>query len=209
MGSLANRRSVMTLFSDKLSIESHQVRFVLAEKGVNVEIHDVSNEQLPEDLVTLNPYGSLPTLVDRELVLYHAPVIIEYIDERFPHPPLMPVYPVAKAKSRLMMYRLYEDWFSLVPTIDAGGEKSKAAVRTLVENLIMVSPAFSQLNYFMSDDFSMVDCYVAPLLWRLEKWGITLKTASAKPIVQYMNRLFEREAFIASLTDAEREMRAL
>lgn len=207
MAVTASKRSVMTLFSGASDMESHQVRIVLAEKGVSVDIKQVDPDNLPESLIELNPYNSVPTLVDRDLVLYQARILMEYLDERFPHPPLMPVYPVARAKSRLMMHRIETDWYSLADTILLGGSKSEAARKQLGEELIAIAPVFAEMPYFMSEEFSLVDCYLAPLLWRLPKLGIEPTGRGSKELRLYMNRVFERDSFQASLTDAEREIR--
>ena len=208
MAVAANKRSIMTLFSDTIDIYSHQVRIVLAEKGVGVEISYTDPTNLPEDLIDLNPYGTVPTLVDRELVLYHSHIIMEYLDERFPHPPLLPVYPVARAQSRLWMNRIEKDWAVLVETILTGkGKDVDAARKELTDSLVSTSPIFAELPFFMSEEFSIVDCCVAPILWRLPVLGIELNEKQCKPMLQYMERLFERESFQASLSEAEREMR--
>ena len=198
------RRTVMSLFSDTDDIYSHQVRIVLAEKGVNVDIHTVNAENIPEDLLDLNPYGSTPTLVDRELVLYHPHIIMEYLDERFPYPTLLPVYPVARAETRKMMYRIEHDWYSLLKTILRGQPKDAARARKqLLESLIAIEPVFSDKLYFLNDEFSLLDCCVAPLLWRLTQMKFELPQTTA--IGDYMRRVFSRESFQASLTEAERE----
>lgn len=207
MAVTANKRSVMSLYSGVKDMKSHQVRIVLAEKGVNVEIKQVDPDNLPEELIEVNPYNSVPTLVDRDLVLYNADIVMEYLDERFPHPPLMPVYPVARAKSRLMMHRIEADWYSLVETITLGGSKSEAARKQLSEELTAIAPIFAEMPYFMSEDFSLVDCCLAPLLWRLPELDIELTGNGSKALRLYMQRVFERESFQASLTDAEREIR--
>ena len=206
MAILANRRSVMTLYSDALDPASHAVRFVLAEKAINVEIHTVTADDRPEDLNDLNPYNTILTLVDRELVLYEPHIIMEYLDERFPHPPLMPVDPVARASNRLYRYRIKRDIYSLVSEIESGeAAKADAARKGLRDHLTAVAPVFNQKPYFMSDDYSLADCYLAPLLWRLPHYRVNLPR-QAKPLQVYAQRLFEREAFEASLSDAEREM---
>nr|4DEJ_A Chain A, Glutathione S-transferase related protein [Idiomarina loihiensis L2TR]4DEJ_B Chain B, Glutathione S-transferase related protein [Idiomarina loihiensis L2TR]4DEJ_C Chain C, Glutathione S-transferase related protein [Idiomarina loihiensis L2TR]4DEJ_D Chain D, Glutathione S-transferase related protein [Idiomarina loihiensis L2TR]4DEJ_E Chain E, Glutathione S-transferase related protein [Idiomarina loihiensis L2TR]4DEJ_F Chain F, Glutathione S-transferase related protein [Idiomarina lo len=204
MAVAANKRSVMTLYSGKDDLKSHQVRLVLAEKGVGVEITYVTDESTPEDLLQLNPYPEAkPTLVDRELVLYNAQIIMEYLDERFPHPPLMPVYPVARGTSRLMMYRIERDWYSLAEKI----QKNDAQARQeLKEGILSLAPIFADTPYFMSEEFSLVDCYLAPLLWRLPAYGIDLEGQGAKEIKQYMVRLFERKTFQDSLTEEEKEL---
>ncbi|MBD3670911.1 MAG: stringent starvation protein A [Gammaproteobacteria bacterium] len=207
MAVVANRRSVMTLFSDSTDIESHRVRIVLAEKGINVEIVDVKPDEKPEDLIDLNPYNTVPTLVDRDLVLYAPQVIMEYLDERFPHPPLMPVDPVSRAQMRLMLYRIKKDWDSVMETIlTASGKEQEQARKGLRESLTAVAPVFDQKPFFLSDEFSLVDCATSALLWRLPSLGIELP-AQAKALIEYGERMFERESFIQSLTETEKEMR--
>lgn len=206
MGVVA-KRSTMTFYSDPADHLSHRVRIVLAEKGVSVEIHDVDPDNLPEDVTSLNPYNSLPTLVDRELTLYEDPnIMMEYLDERFPHPPLLPVYPVARAESRLWIKRIERDWSVLVRAI-LKDDNADAARKELTESLVTIAPIFSEMPYFMSEDFSIVDCCVAPILWRLPALGIELPERQCKPLLDYMERLFDRDSFRASLSEAEREMR--
>jgi RNA polymerase-associated protein len=208
MAIAANKRPLMTLFSGSLDLSSHQVRIVLAEKGVGVDIHQVDPDNLPEALFEVNPYGTVPSLIDRELGLYQSDIIMEYLDERFPHPPLMPVYPVARGRSRLMMYRIKNDWYKLAEQITKGEGDVEAARIELKEGLLSVAPIFSEAPYFMSEEFSLIDCFMAPLLWRLPVYGIELSGAGSKEIKSYMIRLFERESFQASLTDPERDIRA-
>lgn len=204
MGVVA-KRSSMTFYSDPTSHYSHRVKIVLAEKGVAVEIHDLEPDNLPEDVTSLNPYNSLPTLLDRELVLYEPNVMMEYLDERFPHPPLLPVYPVARAQSRLWMHRIEKDWAPLVANILADND-ADASRKALKDSLVATSPIFKEMPYFMSEEFSIVDCCVAPILWRLPLLGIELPEKTCKPMLAYMERLFEREAFQASLSEFEREI---
>ncbi|WP_317930939.1 stringent starvation protein SspA [Halioxenophilus sp. WMMB6] len=209
MGVVA-KRSSMTYFSDAQDHYSHRVRIVLAEKGVSVDVIDTDPKNLPEEVTDLNPYGNLPTLVDRELTLYETKVMMEYLDERFPHPPLLPVYPVARAQSRLWMYRIEKDWSPLVDIIVSGKNKEAAAKarKELKDSLLAVAPIFAEMPYFMSEEFSIVDCCLAPILWRLDAMDIKIpKTKQSKPLFDYMDRLFERESFQASLTELEREMR--
>jgi RNA polymerase-associated protein len=204
------KRSIMTLYSGSTDIYSHQVRIVLAEKGVNYEVLDVDPENKPEDLADLNPYNAVPTLVDRDLVLYEAQIIMEYLDERFPHPPLMPVYPVSRARSRLMIHRIEKDWYSLLKLITspkAADSRKEKARKELRDALITLAPVFSDTDYFLSEEFTLVDCCLAPLLWRLEMLGIELTGKGAAPVKAYMERIFERESFKASLTTLEYEMR--
>ena len=209
MGVVA-KRSSMTFYSDGESHYSHRVRIVLAEKGVTVETFDVDLDNKPEDLATLKPYNTLPTLVDRDLVLYEADIMMEYLDERFPHPPLFPVYPVARAQSRLWIYRIRKDWCTLVDPIMAGSgtpsqlDKMRKELR---ESLISIAPIFGEKPYFMSDEFTIVDCVVCPILWRLPFMGIDLgKSKAVKLLLDYRDRLFERESILASLSEQEKEM---
>lgn len=206
---VVTKRSSMTFFSDGSSHYSHRVRIVLAEKGVAVDIIDVDPDNKPAELADHNPYNDLPTLVDRDLVLYEPDIMMEYLDERFPHPPLLPVYPVARAQSRLMMYRIRKDWCTLADTILADPESSEAEKcrKELKESLIATAPIFAEKPYFMNDEFTIVDCCVAALLWRLPVMGIDLNVAAAKPILKYMERIFETESFKASLSEVEAEMR--
>lgn len=207
MGVVANKRSVMMLYSDPLCPYSHRARIVLAEKGINVDVQYVDPANLPEDLIDLNPYQTLPTLVDRDLVLYDARVIMEYLDERFPHPPLMPVDPVSRAKSRLVVYRIERDWFSLVPDLESGTEKKAAKARQMLsESLTASAEVFAAMPFFLSEEFTMVDACLAPLLWRLPKYGVELPSA-ARPVLQYAERIFSRSSFQDSLSEAERELR--
>ena len=205
---LANRRSVMSLYSDPTDPASHAVRFVLAEKAINVEIHHVTMENKPEDLNDLNPYSAILTLVDRDLVLYEPQIIMEYLDERFPHPPLMPVDPVSRANNRLYRYRLQRDFYALVDDVEHGEKAvSNAAKKSLRDHLSTLAPIFAQKTYFMSDDYSLVDCYLAPILWRLPAYGVRIP-AHAKALQRFAVRIFEREAFTQSLTEAEHELRS-
>jgi RNA polymerase-associated protein len=157
----------------------------------------------------VNPYGSVPTLVDRDLALYESTVVMEYLDERYPHPPLLPVYPVARANSRLLIHRIQRDWCGLVDIIvDPRSKESVRAVarKELRESLTGVSALFGDKPFFLSDEQSLVDCCLLPILWRLPILGIELPRP-AKPLLDYMDRQFAREAFQASLSAAEREMR--
>lgn len=203
---IITKRTIMSLYSDHDDIYSHQVRIVLAEKGVNVEIMPASSKAPPSDLLAVNPYGTLPTLIDRELVLYEARIIMEYLDERFPHPPLLPVYPVARAETRKMMHRIEQDWYSLMERISEDSEV-ELAQQLLLESLINIEPVFADKQYFLSEEFSLLDCALAPLLWRLPSLGIEVP-ADALGLHAYMGRLFKRDSFEASLTDAERQLRA-
>jgi RNA polymerase-associated protein len=206
-----SKRSAMTLFSDSTSHYSHRVRIVLAEKGVSVDlVEGVDGVPVPE-LGDLNPYNTMPTLIDRDLILYESKVMMEYLDERFPHPPLLPVYPVARAESRLFMYRVERDWCSLVDTILHSSNAGDVAVsrRDLGDSLTALSPIFVEKPYFMSEEYTLVDCCIAPILWRLPALGVDIRaTKQTKPLFNYMDSLFGREAFQESLSVQEREMRS-
>lgn len=206
MASIANRRSVMVLYSDMVTPLSHCVRIVLAEKDINVEINYVEGENRPEELAELNPYNSVLTLIDRELVLYESQIIMEYLDERFPHPPLLPVDPVARASNRQFRYRVMRDLYNLIEDLEGDNEIAVANARkTMRDNLTAISPIFEQKPYFMSEEYSLIDCCMGPLLWRLNLYGIKLPS-SAKPLLKYSELLFERDAFKQSLSDREKEM---
>jgi len=207
--SVVTKRTTMTLFSDARDQYSHRVRMVLAEKGVAVEIMDVDPNHKPEDLAEINPYNSLPTLLDRDLVLYEANVIMEYLDERFPHPPLLPVYPVQRALSRLWITRVEREWSGRLDLLMAGKGRETLltkAHKELRESIISIAPIFSEKPYFMNEEFSLVDCCVAPILWRLKEVDISLPERSTKPLQKYMQIVFDREGFRTSLTETEEEM---
>lgn len=206
MAVIANKKSVMTLYSDPADPYSHRARIVLAEKSISFEVVDVDPNNKPEDLIDLNPYNSVPTLVDRDLVLYTSRVIMEYLDERFPHPPLMPVDPVSRARSRLMLYRIDQDWYSLLDDLEHGNKSALEKAREEFKSSLMsIVPVFEAKPYFMSDEFSLVDCAIAPLLWRVDHFGVKLPK-QAKPIREYMDRVFERKSFKASLSGVEKDM---
>ena len=198
----------MTLFSKPNDPWSHRTRLVLAEKGIGIDIVDVDDGNLPEDLLDLNPYNSVPTLVDRDLVLYDSRVIMEYLDERFPHPPLMPVDPVTRAQFRLALYRIEKDWYSLADDILAAGDRKPPgrSSRALEESVLSSVDIFAAKTFFLSDEFSLVDCTIAPILWRLPILGIALPP-QARPIQRYMDEVFSRPSFQGSLTELEQEMR--
>ncbi len=200
----------MTLFSDPRDHYSHRVRMVLCEKGVSVDVVDVDPSQRPEDLSEINPYGTLPTLLDRDLVLYKSTVIMEYLDERFPHPPLLPVYPVARAQCRLLMHRIELDWSKRVDVLMAGRGRETAmdkARKELRESLVAIAPVFADRPFFMNEEFTLVDCFVAPILWRLNALDLKMSARQLKPMQRYMNDMFERDTFQESLTEPEVDMR--
>lgn len=202
------RRSVMTLFSAAADPWSHRARLVLAEKGIAIELVNVDLRKLPEDLLDLNPYHSVPTLVDRDLVLYDSRVIIDYLDERFPHPPLMPIDPVTRAQFRVALYRIERDWYALARDIelDSQGKTAAQSRKILGEAICASADVFAAKPFFLSDEFSLVDATIAPIFWRLPSYGVELPL-QAQPIVKYMNMVFARSTFRASLTEIERDMR--
>ena len=206
---VVTKRSAMTFFSDARDHYSHRVRIVLAEKGVSVDVVDVDPDNIPAELSEINPYSSLPTLVDRDLVIYETRVMMEYLDERFPHPPLLPVYPVARAEIRQFMFRVESDWCPWVDAIVRGGRSIAEAQRDLKDNLTAIAPIFSEKPFFMSEEFTLVDCCLAPILWRSKLLGLEIPTTrQTQPLHEYMQRIFTRDSFLASLTEKEKEMRA-
>ena len=207
MTALTNRRSVMTLYAKEADLIGHCVRLVLMEKDINVEIHFIDEETRPEVLNDLNPYASVLTLIDRDLVLYDAQIMLEYLDERYPHPPLMPVDPVSRANNRQFRFRIVRDLFTSAEVLDGDNDIAAANARkSLRDNLMALAPIFSQNPYFMSQEFSLTDMCMGPLLWRLPHYGVKL-TAQAKPLVKYADKLFDRPAFQSSLSPVEQEMR--
>lgn len=205
--STRNRKPQMTLYADVQCPFSHQARIVVQEKQIDCQIINLLDGHWPEEVAAANPYAHGPTLFDRDLVIFHSRIIMEYLDERFPHPSLLPNDPGSRAQMRLMLHRLETDWFSLWPQL-SGKDKTAAtkARKTLREDLTVLSPLFEQYEYLMSDEFSLVDCFIAPLLWRLPHLGIKLPD-SAKAVEQYAQRIFDRESFQASLSSAEKGLR--
>jgi len=197
-----------TLYSAPQELESHAVRFVMAHKSIEREVIELKFDEMPEEILELNPFQTLPTLFDRGMVLYDLSVIMEYLDERFPFPPLLPVDPIEKSEKRLLLYRFTRAkgcWYELVRTILNGNKKdADVARKTLNGNLIELLPLFAHKLYFKSDSLTLVDACIAPILWRLDLLGITLGE-KAKPISAYANRLFEKEGFLDSLTFAEKD----
>jgi RNA polymerase-associated protein len=205
MATSAQRRSAMTLYSDPTCPISHSVRIVVAEKDINVDVISVTGDERPDDLRDLNPYNRILTLIDRQLVLYDAQVIMEYLDERFPHPPLMPVDPVLRATNRQLRFRIARDLYDLIDDIQGDNDIAAAtARRAMRDHLTAVAPALGQKPYFLSEEFTLADCYLLPILWRLNNYGIKLPP-QGKALAQYSQRLFTRPAFLASLSDIEQE----
>ncbi len=198
---------MITLFTRADDPRCHRVRIVLAEKAVEVRLIEVDPAEPHEDLIDLNPYQSLPTLVDRDLVVYDPGVINEYLDERLPHPPLMPADPSTRAQARLVMRRIEQEWYAAADDLDADDRRMRDRGRKmLTESLLVTESLFRARTWFLSETFSLVDAAVAPILWRLGRWGI--ETAERLPALErYASRAFARPAFRASLSDAERSMR--
>lgn len=198
---------MMTLYSGTTDPYSHRCRFVLFEKGMDFQVIDVDVFNKPEDLAVMNPYNKVPVLVERDLILYEANIINEYIDERFPHPQLMPADPVMRARARLFLHRFEQELFCHLDGLESGVaksvEKARAAVR---ENLTQIAPVFVKQKYMLGDEFSMLDVAIAPLLWRLDHYGIQLDKDAA-PLMKYAERLFSRPAFGEAMTPSEKAMR--
>jgi RNA polymerase-associated protein len=202
----ARSRTVLTLYTTADDIQCHRARLVLAAKGVSYERVLVDPAKPPEDLIDLNPYGTTPTLVDRDLTLYDTAVVCEYLDERYPHPPLMPIDPLSRARLRLATVRIERDWLPEVDTIRAGGRPADAARKRLREHLLASLPLFKAAKFFLNPEMSLVDCLVAPVVWRLPWLGVDLGR-EGKPIVDYGERLFHSQGYARSLTNEERAMR--
>ena len=208
-----NKRTSMALFSDPSDHYCQRVRIVLEEKGISSEIIDADKNNINAEILEVSPYSSLPVLVDRDVALYDSVTLMEYLDERFPHPPLLPVYPVARANIRLYIKRIANDWCSLFDRLideklkEAEAKKLKKQLKSLI---LATNPIFKEKPFFMNEEFSLVDCCIAPILWRLPQVGIEIPNdAKNKPINQYMKKVFTREAFIRSLTELELEIRSL
>ena len=209
MTGAVNRRSIMTLYAEAHDPIGHGVRIVLAEKDINVEINFVTQETKPEDLNDLNPYHGLLTLIDRDLVIYDSQIMIEYLDERYPHPPLMPVDPVSRANNRQIRFRVMRDLYGLLEALRSDNESTAGEARKVMrDNLTAISPIFTRHSYFLSDEYSVADCCLGPLLWRLAYYGVKL-SVQAKPLLKYAENLFARPAFKASLSPSERELHPL
>lgn len=196
----------VVLYSGATCAHSHRVRFVLAEKDIALQTRTVDPANLPEEVIELSPYQELPVLVDRGLVLHQADIIMEYLDERFPHPPLMPVDPVSRAQARLMLRRMGRDWYPLLPVVLGGTRRDAGDARAkLRDGLTTIAPLFQQHEYVFGESLTLVDCTLAPLLWRMPALGITLPS-SAKAMLRYAQRLFERPGFLTGLTEREIEL---
>ena len=208
-----NKRTSMALFSDPSDHYCQRVRIVLEEKGISSEIIYTDKNNINDEILEVSPYSTVPVLVDRDVCLYDSVTLMEYLDERFPHPPLLPVYPVARANIRLYIKRIANDWCSLFDRLineklkPAEEKKLKKELKSLI---VSANPIFKEKPFFMNEEFSLVDCCIAPLLWRLPQVDIEIPNdAKNKPVNQYMKKVFTREAFIRSLTELEKEIRSL
>lgn len=198
---------MMTLYSGTTDPYSHRCRFVLFEKGMDFQIIDVDVFGKQEDVAAMNPYNRVPVLVERDLILYEANIINEYIDERFPHPQLMPPDPVMRARARLFLHRFENDLFCHIDAVEHGQQKVAEKARQLIrDNLAQIAPVFTKQKFMLGDEFSMLDVAIAPLLWRLELYGIQMGKDAA-PLMKYAERLFSRPAYIEAMTPAEKAMR--
>jgi RNA polymerase-associated protein len=203
----ARSRTVLTLYTTADDVQCHRVRLVLAAKGVSYERVEVDpSKPPPEDLIDLNPYGTTPTLVDRDLTLYDTAVVCEYLDERYPHPPLMPIDPLSRARLRLASVRIELDWLSQITAIREGGKAADTARKRLREQLLTSLPLFKASKFFLNPEMSLVDCLVAPVIWRLPWLGVDLGR-EGKPILDYGERLFHSQGFARSMTAEEKAMR--
>ena len=201
----------MILYSDREDHYSQRVRIVLAEKDISAEINETKLEDTSDEILSISPYHKLPILVDRDLAIHDPSVMMEYLDERFPHPPLLPVYPVARANSRTLMLRIDREWCPLLDKLikEDLPEKELMKIRQeLLHEISSIAPTFKEFKYFMSDEFTLVDCCFAPILWRLSSVGIKLPiNKHLKPLIDYQNSVFERPGFLDSLSSIERDLK--
>lgn len=202
-----SKRSNMLLYADKESINSLRIKMIISEKSAPADIIEISSQHIPQDFLEVSPQGLFPALVDRDLILTEPSIISEYLDERFPHPPLLPVYPVARAKARLMRLKIEQEWFPLAETIQTSTNSAqvKQAKKTLLDSILSFTPVFASLPYFLSEEFSLLDCCLGPLLWHFPKMGIAIPSEHEAIFQRYMNKIFERPCFKASLTHEEFE----
>lgn len=211
MNLLSNSRAGLTIVSDPVTAASHRIRLIVAEKVVEAELLSVSlDDKIPDDLLQLNPSGRIPTLVDRDLVLFDERVISEYLDERFPHPALMPIDPMTRAKLRLMIYRIESEWYTRIADLESdstSANRKKTAAKELRDNIALLSPLFKQSDFLLSDAMSLLDCAVLPVLWRLQHFGISLPEQAAKNMRDYAVAMFAREGFQDALSEYEKTLR--
>jgi len=206
MSTSSSKKPMMTLYSGTDCPFSHRCRIVLHEKGMDFQIIDVDEQNKPEDLAIMNPYNEVPVLIERDLILYNANIINEYVDERFPHPQLMPADPVMRGRARLFLYRFEEELYSQVDAVENGGKNVDKARAQIRDSLTQIAPVFVKQKYMIGDEFSMLDVAIAPLLWRLDYYGVQLPKPAA-PLLKYAERIFSRQGFIDALTPQEKSMR--
>lgn len=203
-------RNTLTLFSSVDDVLCHRARLVLSAKGVPYDFVAVDQKDPPPDLIDLNPYHSVPTLVERDMVLYAASVVSEYLDERYPHPPLMPIDPLSRARLRLAMLRIEHDWVPQIQAIQLGTKSQADVARKRLQELLTAAvPLFKASKFFLNAEMSLADCAMAPIVWRLQALGITLPKDGGKIIEDYGNRIFRSPGFVRSLTPQERNLREL
>ena len=207
--SLLNNRSTMVLFHDEMGHRSQKVRIVLSEKGIACDFEAIDISKVPSEIMEVNPSGSLPLLIDRELSLYHSGLIVEYLDERFPHPPLLPVYPVARAQTRLVLNRIEEDWATNLDTLENPGssksEKTKSK-KLLEKNILNSLSLFDEQPFFRSEEFTVLDAVIIPILFRLSYYGIKIPVSkAANGLNGYMKRMSSLQSFLDSRTELEIE----
>jgi len=202
----------MILYSDRDDHYSQRVRIVLAEKDISAEIKEVKSNEVPDEILSISPYHKIPILVDRDLAIHDPSVMMEYLDERFPHPPLLPVYPVARANSRTLMLRIDREWCPIVDELILGKKTEKELMKLreeLLHEISSIAPTFKEFQFFMSDEFTLVDCCFAPILWRLPSIGIKLPiNRHLKPLIDYQKKVFERPGFLDSLSSLERDLKS-
>ena len=202
----------MILYSDRDDHYRQRVRIVLAEKDISAEINEAKPEETPEDILSISPYMKLPILVDRELAIHDPTVMMEYLDERFPHPPLLPVYPVARANCRTLMLRIDREWCPMIDALIIANKSEKELMKIreeLLYEISSVAPTFKEFKFFMNDEFTLVDCCLGPILWRLPSLGIKLPiNRHLKPIIDYQNTVFDRPGFLDSLSSIERDLKS-
>ncbi len=197
----------MTLYSTATCPFSHRCRIVLHEKDMDFQVIDVDPNNIPEDIAVISSYSKVPILVERDLVLYEANIINEYIDDRFPHPQLMPAEPVMRARARLLLHRFEKELFCHIESLEQGDHKTADKARAeIVDGLTMIAPIFEKQKYMLGDEYTMLDVAIAPLLWRLDHYGVKLPKQAA-PLLKYAERLFSRPLFIDALTPSEKLMR--
>ncbi len=205
--SLLDRQFTLKLYSAPSCPQCHRVRFLLAEKDLDYETIIVDGNNKPPELAEVNPYNSVPTLVDRDITVYEPRIILEYVDERYPHPPMMPPDPIARANFRMAMYHLEHDWYNQVKKLSSPSKRiANTAKKVMQEMLVANADTFKANRFFWDEEISILDCSIAPILWRLSSLDIDMPQKNSSPIRQYARRIFNRPAFRKSLTEVEAEI---